>query len=87
MGMPPSSELAQHIIEKIASYDGVLGIHDLIVHDYGPDRRYVSAHVEMPSNEDPLATHDIIDRIEKDFMQNDRIHMIIHYDPVVPKEG
>jgi divalent metal cation (Fe/Co/Zn/Cd) transporter len=41
----------------------------------------------MPSNEDPLATHDIIDRIEKDFMQNDRIHMIIHYDPVVPKEG
>ena len=50
LGMPPSSELAQHIIEKIASYDGVLGIHDLIVHDYGPDRRYVSAHVEMPSN-------------------------------------
>ena len=86
LGMPPSSELAKYIIEKIASYDGVLGIHDLIVHDYGPDRRYISAHVEMPGDEDPLVTHDIIDKIEKDFLQNDRIHMIIHYDPVIKEE-
>ncbi|NLL48581.1 MAG: cation-efflux pump, partial [Firmicutes bacterium] len=67
----------------IAGYEGVLGIHDLIIHDYGPDRRYVSAHVEMPSDWDPLVTHEIIDGIERDLLENDRIHLIIHYDPVV----
>lgn len=84
VGEAPSEELVDYISEKIASYEGVLGIHDLIIHDYGPDRRYVSAHVEMPSDWDPLVTHEIIDRIERDFLEYDRIHMIIHYDPVEP---
>lgn len=75
-----------YISEKIASYEGVLGIHDLIIHDYGPDKRYVSAHVEMPSDWDPLVTHDIIDRIERELLEIDRIHLIIHYDPVVTEQ-
>ncbi len=84
VGEAPSPELVQYISEKIASYQGVLGLHDLIIHDYGPDRRYVSAHVEMPSDWEPLVTHDIIDRIERDLLDNDGIHLIIHYDPVEP---
>ena len=83
VGEAPSDELVDFISRKIAGYEGVLGIHDLIIHDYGPDRRYVSAHVEMPSDWDPLVTHEIIDGIERDLLENDRIHLIIHYDPVV----
>lgn len=83
VGEAPSEELVDYISTKIAQYEGVLGIHDLIIHDYGPDRRYVSAHVEMPSDWDPLVTHEIIDGIERDFLEKDRIHLIIHYDPVI----
>lgn len=86
LGEAPSSELVEYIAEKILSYEHVLGIHDIIVHDYGPNRRYVSAHVEMPSNEDVLMTHGIIDRIEKSFLENDGIHMIIHHDPIHPDD-
>jgi cation diffusion facilitator family transporter len=83
VGEAPSEEFVDYLSEKITSYEGVLGIHDLIIHDYGPDKRYVSAHVEMPSDWDPLITHDIIDRIERELLETDRIHLIIHYDPVV----
>lgn len=86
VGEAPPEELVDYISEKIASYEGVLGIHDLIIHDYGPDKRYVSAHVEMPSDWDPLVTHDIIDRIERELLEIDRIHLIIHYDPVVTEQ-
>jgi cation diffusion facilitator family transporter len=86
LGEAPSSELIEYIAEKILSYDNVLGIHDIIVHDYGPNLRYVSAHVEMPSNEDVLITHGIIDKIEKSFLEDDGIHMIIHHDPIHPDD-
>lgn len=83
IGEAPSEELVEYILERIASYEKVLGIHDLIIHDYGPDRRYVSVHVEMPADADPLVTHEIIDAIERDFLENDGIHLIIHYDPII----
>lgn len=82
VGEAPDPELVTYICEKIARHDQVLGIHDLIVHDYGPGRRYVSAHVEMPGDEDPVITHAIIDAIERQFLDEDHIHLIIHYDPV-----
>jgi cation diffusion facilitator family transporter len=82
IGEAPSQELVEYITDKIAEHDQVLGIHDLIIHDYGPGRRYVSAHVEMPEDEDPIKTHAIIDTIEQDFLETDQIHLIIHYDPV-----
>ena len=87
VGEAPSDELVKYILGKIASYDQVLGVHDLIIHDYGPDRRYASAHVEMPADVNPLITHDIIDSIERDFLKNDRIHLIIHYDPIETEEN
>lgn len=82
LGLAPSPELVEYITSKIVSYEHVQGIHDLLVHDYGPNRRYVSVHVEMPSELDSVTAHEIIDRIERDFLKNDHIHMIIHNDPV-----
>lgn len=83
LGEAPDPVLVKYIDEKISSYEGVLGTHDLIVHDYGPSRRFASAHVEMSSAEDVLLSHDTIDNIERDFLEQDNIHLIIHYDPVV----
>lgn len=86
LGEAPPPELVKYIADKIAGYEGVLGTHDLIVHDYGPGRRFASAHVEMPSDLDALIAHDIIDNIERDLWENDSIHLIIHYDPIVTGE-
>lgn len=82
LGEAPSEELARHIARKVLSYDGVLGTHDLMVHDYGPGRCFASVHVEMAAEKDVLESHDIIDNIERDFHDNDNIHLVIHYDPI-----
>ena len=83
LGEGPTDELVRLITDEIRTYDKVLGIHDLMVHDYGPGRRFASVHVEMDSHEDPLLCHDIIDDIERDFLTKHHIHLVIHYDPVV----
>ncbi|NLW78750.1 MAG: cation transporter [Ruminococcaceae bacterium] len=83
LGTAPDPEYVQYIAHKIESYPGVLGTHDLIVHDYGPGRRFASAHVEMDSDGDVLESHDVIDNIERDFLEQDQLHLIIHYDPIV----
>ena len=65
------------------SYPGVLGTHDLMVHDYGPGRQFASVHLEMDAHEDPINSHDIIDGIERDFLTEEKLHLVVHYDPVV----
>ncbi|MBQ9950227.1 MAG: cation transporter [Clostridia bacterium] len=87
LGTAPSPELVQHIHDKILSYDGVLGTHDLIVHDYGPGKRFASVHVEVSAEEDVLRTHDILDNIEKDFLENDGLHLVAHLDPVTASDS
>ena len=68
LGLAPSPELVEYITSKIVSYEHVQGIHDLLVHDYEfHNRRYVSVHVEMPSELDSVTAREIIDRIERDF--------------------
>lgn len=86
LGEAPSPEFITYLVDKITSYEGVLGTHDLIVHDYGPNRRFASAHVEISTDLDVLISHDIIDKIERDFLKNDGIHLIIHYDPIMTSE-
>lgn len=86
LGKAPDPALVDMIQKKIMSYDGVLGTHDLMVHDYGPGRLFASVHVEMAAEEDVLKCHDIIDNIEKDFLENDNLNMIIHYDPIVTSD-
>lgn len=86
LGKAPDPELVESIREKILSYPGVLGTHDLMVHDYGPGRQFASVHVEMAAEQNVLECHDIIDTIERDFKKNFNLHMIIHYDPVVTND-
>lgn len=87
LGTPPSKELVEYIHGKIARYKYVLNSHDLIVHDYGPGRCFASVHVEMSSDVDALLAHEVIDRIERDFLKEDNIHLIIHYDPVATSQN
>ncbi|MGL6175361.1 MAG: cation transporter dimerization domain-containing protein, partial [Cellulosilyticaceae bacterium] len=65
------------------SYEGVLGFHDLVVHNYGPDRCFASVHVEVDANEDILKSHDLIDNIEREFTETLGIHLVIHLDPII----
>lgn len=83
LGERPTPEMTQQIANKILSYDGVLGTHDLMVHDYGPGHRFASVHVEMDADVPALLSHDIIDNIERDFRENDNLQLIIHYDPIL----
>ena len=71
LGSAPDPELVRHIEDKALSYPGVLGVHDLMIHDYGPGNRLVSFHVEMDANADVMHSHDVIDRIERDLLNQD----------------
>lgn len=82
LGRAPSEDLTQRVEEKILSYEGILGTHDLMVHDYGPGQCFASVHVEMSAEMNVMRSHDIIDTIERDFHEQDHIHLIIHYDPI-----
>lgn len=66
LGEPASEELVQSISRLILSHEKILGIHDLMVHDYGPGQCFASVHAEMDSREDPLLCHDVLDDIERD---------------------
>ena len=66
LGQPPSKEYVERIREIVMSHPEILGIHDLVVHDYGPGRRMVSLHGEISGNGDIYELHDVIDRIEKE---------------------
>ena len=87
LGESPSSELVEHIERTVMSYPGVLGVHDLMVHDYGPGHQFASLHVEFPAETDPLTAHDVIDNIENDFLKKDRLQVTIHYDPIVTADA
>ncbi len=82
LGETASPELRKLIIEVVSSDERVLGYHDLMVHDYGPGQRFASLHVEMDRNEDPLLCHEIIDNLERCCLQQHKVHLVIHYDPV-----
>ena len=82
LGAAPTAEQVDAIRRKLESYPGVLGTHDLMVHDYGPGRQFASVHLEMDAKEDPLVSHDLIDNIERDFYRDENLHLVIHYDPV-----
>lgn len=83
LGAASDPEQVAYIKEKALSYPNVLGVHDMMIHDYGPGNRLVSFHLEMPAEGDVMAMHDEIDCIEKDFFTNDGLTVTIHFDPVV----
>lgn len=83
LGEGANPELQKQITDYINGCSMVLGCHDLMVHDYGPGRRYASIHVEIDKNEDPMACHARIDEMERECLKNYGTHLVIHYDPVV----
>lgn len=86
LGRAPDPEMVRAILRRIEEYPGVLGTHDLMIHDYGPGRQFASVHVEMAAETNILESHDIIDNIERDFLRRDGIHLIAHLDPVVTSD-
>lgn len=83
LGQRADPELVGKLSDLVLSHDKILGIHDLLVHDYGPGQCFASVHAEMSAREDPLSCHDIIDDIECDALAELNVHLVIHYDPVM----
>jgi len=82
LGRQVDEKLLEGIGNIVLRHEKVLGIHDLLVHDYGPGRYFASVHVELSAQEDPQICHDIIDDIECDALQELNVHLVIHCDPV-----
>lgn len=83
LGENADTELREKIVDYICSNPKVLGYHDLMVHDYGPGKRFASIHVEMDHREDPLECHELIDDMERECLRSHNVQLVIHYDPVV----
>lgn len=83
LGELPDPEFIQSIENKIMGYEGILNIHDLVVHNYGPSKYFATVHAEVDAKQDILLCHDLIDNIERDFARELDINLVIHLDPVV----
>ena len=83
LGENASTELRELIVSVLDDHPEVLGYHDLMVHDYGPGQRFASMHVEMDQEADPLECHELIDNLERECLKLHRVHLVLHYDPVV----
>ena len=82
LGKAPSRELVEKMCHKILSYPGILGIHDLAVHSYGAGRCFATVHCEVSAASDMMESHDVVDTIERDFLRQEGIHLVIHMDPI-----
>ncbi len=82
LGKAPDPCLVLAIKEKILSYDGIYGIHDMVMHDYGPGRIFVTVHIEIDSKEDIMYSHELIDRIEHEVSEKFKINLVAHMDPI-----
>jgi len=82
LGSAPDADLLKEIGDFVLAYEGVLGTHDLMIHDYGPGRKYLTIHVEVNKNEEMMAIHELIDKIERDLHAKFKIKTTIHLDPV-----
>ena len=83
LGNAGSIQLREAIISVVCSKEKVLGYHDLLVHDYGPNQCFASIHVELDYREHPMICHDIIDEIERECLDKLNVHLVIHYDPII----
>lgn len=82
LGEAPDEKFVDLLKENILGYENILGLHDLIVHNYGPNRTIASIHAEVPSNLTLINVHNLIDKIEKDIEKIMGIHLVIHIDPI-----
>ena len=86
LGEPPEKETVNKLVGLVMSFDGVVGIHDLVLHSYGHSRIYGSLHAEVPANVDILESHDIIDNIEREIKEKLGMEISIHMDPIINDE-
>ena len=86
LGEQADAELVDKIKNLVYSHKEVLNVHDLLVHDYGPGRCFASIHAELSARLDPMEVHDIIDDIECEVLDKLNVHLVIHYDPVLPDD-
>ncbi len=82
LGENADPALVRAIVSDVRACPEVLGVHDVMVHDYGPGQKFATLHVEMDGREDPLRCHDLIDNIEREILAHHGVHMTIHYDPL-----
>ena len=82
LGFPPEKEFVEQIENIVMSHDQIVGIHDLVVHDYGPGRRMISLHAEVPGNGNMFEMHDLIDLIERELNEKMQCRTVIHMDPI-----
>lgn len=82
IGERPDNEVMNKLIEKICCYDGVLNVHDVVAHNYGVGKYYISLHVEVDSTVDIMVSHDLVDKIERELSVNG-ITLVIHMDPIL----
>lgn len=82
LGEAPDEDLVRAIEEGVLSHDGVIGIHDLVVHNYGPGKIFASIHIEVDAKGDLMESHDMIDNIERDIKEGLHIEFTAHMDPV-----
>ena len=82
IGEAPDPELVHNIVDRIMAHLAILGVHDMMLHNYGPNKIFASAHVEVDSSKDIFETHDHIDNIEREVKENMNIDLVLHMDPV-----
>lgn len=82
IGEAPDHELVHNIVDMIMAHPAILGVHDMMLHNYGPNKIFASAHVEVDSSKDIFETHDHIDNIEREVKENMNIDLVLHMDPV-----
>lgn len=82
LGAQADQGVVERLETLISSHDKILGIHDLLIHDYGPGRCFATVHAEVSCDEDPMTTHDLLDTIERAALSQMNIRLVIHYDPV-----
>lgn len=82
IGEAPDPELVHNIVDMIMAHPAILGVHDMMLHNYGPNKIFASAHVEVDSTKDIFETHDHIDNIEREVKENMNIDLVLHMDPV-----
>lgn len=83
LGQPPNPKVVEELKQRVLSYDHIVGIHDIIIHNYGPSRTIATLHAEVPANHDILFAHETIDRAEREIEEEMGMTVVIHLDPIV----
>ena len=87
LGKQADTEVCRRITQMVMSQPGILGVHDLLIHDYGPGRYFATLHAEMDANESLVTCHETIDCIEREVHDSTGVHLVVHIDPVETDDG